>query len=746
MSSPAQHHPACRSLSDRTVPRVRWIALLLGLASVAAVQARAAEDELARLGRIAAHVIITRDDWGIAHVHGHSDAQAVFGMIYAQAEDDFGRIEMNYLTALGRLGEAEGERALAQDLRARLYVDPDDLRARYARSPAWLRALMNGWADGLNYYLATHRAVTPKVIRHFEPWMALAFTEGSIGGDIERIPLPELARFYGLPRLARLDFPRTVDLLASTGSNGIAVAPSNTRNHHALLLINPHTSFYFRSELQMSSDAGLDAYGAATWGQFFIYQGFNDRVGWMHTSSHADAVDQFMETIVRRGDRLFYRYGDAMRPVQSSTVTLSYRTNGGGLGSRGFTVYRTGHGPIVGTSGDGRWISEAMMFRPVAALEQSFGLTRARDYRSYMKVMELKANTSNNTVYADAAGDIAYLHPQFIPRRDDRIDYARPVDGADPATDWHGLHALDEAPHLLNPSTGWIQNTNDWPYSASGPASPRRADFPRYMDDYGENVRGLHAVALLQGRSDFTLQSLVAAAYDAGQPGFDILIPRLLAAYDQAPPHDPLRARLAEQVATLRGWDRRWSAGSVATSVAVYWGDALWQEAGVTLPGNSLSDYDAVLARTTPMQKLSALATACDRLSRDFGGWRTPWGQINRFQRLDDALEPRFSDARPSLPVGFTSAQWGSLASISGPRLPGVKRRYGDEGNSFVAAVEFGETVRAVAVTAGGESGDPDSPHFDDQAIRYTSGALREVYFYPAQLRTHTERRYHPGT
>ncbi len=724
---------------------MRRIALMLGLAGLVAAQARAADDHLARLERTASHVVITRDDWGIAHVRGHTDVQAVFGMIYAQAEDDFGRIETNYLTALGRLSEAEGPAALAQDLRARLYVDPDDLRARYAASPSWLKALMDGWADGLNYYLATHPAVAPRVIRHFEPWMALAFTEGSIGGDIERIPLAELARFYGLPKFARLEPVRAVDPLEATGSNGIAIAPSNTRNHHALLLINPHTSFYFRSELQMTSDSGLDAYGAATWGQFFIYQGFNDRVGWMHTSSHADAVDQFVETIVRQGDRLSYRYGNTLLPVQASNVTLSYRTAAGGLASRRFTIYRTGHGPIVGSIDDGRWISEAMMFRPVPALEQSFGLTKARDYRAYMKVMELKANTSNNTIYADADGHIAYLHPQFIPRRDDRIDYGRPVDGADPRTDWHGLHALGEVPHLLDPSTGWIQNTNDWPYSASGPASPRRNDFPRYMDSYGENVRGLHAVALLQGRTDFTLRSLQAAAYDAGQPGFDILIPRLLAAYDRASPRDPLRTRLTEQVATLRGWDRRWSAGSVATSLAVYWGEALWQEAGVPRHGNSLSDYDAVLARTTPVQKLTALATASDRLAQDFGSWRVAWGQINRFQRLDDALQPRFSDALPSLPVGFTSSQWGSLASIDGPRMAGVKRRYGDEGNSFVAAVEFGDTVRAVAVTAGGESGDPAALHFDDQGVRYAMGALREVYFYPAQLLVHTERRYHPG-
>jgi acyl-homoserine lactone acylase PvdQ len=127
---------------------------------------------------------------------GKSDADAVFGMIYAQAEDDFNRVETNYLTALGRTAEAEGEKAIWSDLRAKLYMDPDDLKARYGSSPVWLKRLMDSWADGLNYYLATHPEVRPRVIARFEPWMALSFTEGSIGGDIERIDLAALEAFY----------------------------------------------------------------------------------------------------------------------------------------------------------------------------------------------------------------------------------------------------------------------------------------------------------------------------------------------------------------------------------------------------------------------------------------------------------------------------------------------------------------------------------------------------------------------
>ncbi len=691
-----------------------------------------------------AQATITRDDWGIAHVHGHTDAQAVFGAVYAQAEDDFNRIEMNYLVALGRLGEAQGEAALAQDLRARLYVDPADLRARYAKCPAWLQALMRGWADGLNAFLADHPAVHPKVLAHFEPWMALAFSEGSIGGDIERVPLAGLAAFYGLPKpqLALLESGIAVE---PTGSNGIAIAARNTRDHHALLLINPHTSFYFRSELQMTSDAGLHAYGAATWGQFFLYQGFNEHLGWMHTSSTSDAVDFYQETVVHKDGALFTRFGKALRPVAASRVTLSYRKPDGGTGRREYTIYTSTHGPIVGKTPDGRWTSVAMMFRPQAALEQSFALTKARDFAAYRQIMALQANTSNNTVYADAGGHIAYLHPQFIPRRNASFDYTQMLDGADPRTAWQGLHTLDEAPHLFDPATGWIQNTNDGPYSAAGAASPRAQDFPRYMDIAGENMRGLHAIALLQGKTGFTLQSLVRAAFDSAQPGFDILIPRLLDAYDHLPEPDPARARLAGQIDLLRHWDRRWATGSAATSLAVMWGEALWRLAGVAPPSAAVSDYDAVLAHAAPARMLAALAEASARLTRDFGTWRMQWGELNRFQRRTDDLIQPFSDAAPSLPVPFTSGQWGSLASISGTQPPALKRRYGTAGNSFVAAVEFGPRVRAVAVTAGGESGDPHSPHFADQAVAYTTGALRPVYFYPDELAGHTSRTYRVG-
>jgi acyl-homoserine-lactone acylase len=695
------------------------------------------EPGLARWRAEAARVTIVRDDWGIAHVRGASDADAVFGMIYAEAEDDFNRIEANYLTALGRNSEAEGEGAMWADLRARLYMQPEKLKADYSASPLWLKRLMNAWADGLDFYLATHPAVRPRVITRFEPWMALAFSEGSIGGDIERIDLRKLQAFYGKEggRLAAAAPGES----EPSGSNGIAIAPSNTAGGHALLLINPHTSFFFRSELQVTSGQGLDAYGAATWGQFFLYQGFNRHIGWMHTSSGVDSVDEFAETIVRKDGRLFYRYGGALRPVASETVTIPYRRPDGGLATRSFRILRTHHGPIV-RAGGGRWIAFAMMDRPVVALEQSWLRTRAKDYASFVRVAALQANSSNNTIFADDKGEIAYLHPQFIPRRDDRFDYTRPVDGSDPATDWHGLHAMGEAPHLLDPKSGWLYNSNNWPYSAAGPSSPRRADFPRYMDTAGETPRGLHAVRLLSARKDFTIERLRAAAYDSYLTAFARLMPGLIRAWDGSGDRPPLAA----QVAMLRNWDFRWSVDSVPTSLAVFWGEEMLKRVsgGEFSPG--MTSYDRIEAAPDSM-KLEALASASARLDRDFGRWATPWGEINRFQRLTGDIVQPFTDRGPSIPVGFPSARWGTLASFGARPYPGTRRWYGTSGNSFVAVVEFGPRVRAIAVTAGGESGHPGSRHFNDEAERYATGNLRNVYFWPDQLRGHIERSYRPG-
>jgi acyl-homoserine-lactone acylase len=689
----------------------------------------AATSDVARWEKEARAVTIVRDDWGIAHVSANTDAGAVFGMIYTQAEDDFNRVETNYVNAMGRLAEAEGEPKIWQDLRMKLFIDPAELQKQYAASPPWLRQLMDAFADSLNYYLYRHPNVKPRVIKHFEPWMALSFSEGSIGGDIERVNLTELKKFYGHNSGHGSEIAEMLDR-EPRGSNGMAIAPANTLGHHALLLINPHTSFFFRSELQMTSGEGMNAYGAVTWGQFFIYQGFNDRVGWMHTSSGVDAVDEYLETVSKKGTGFVYKYGNEERPVAEKQITVPYKT-ATGMAERKFTVYRTHHGPVT-REANGKWVTIELMQKPIEALSQSWLRTKARSYKEYRQTMELKANSSNNTIFADADGEIAYFHGNFIPRRDTRFDFTKPVDGSDPATDWKGLLDVDEAPNLYNPASGWLYNSNNWPWSAAGPSSRKKEDFPAYVEMGGESARGLHAVRVLENKKDFTLDSLIGAAFDSYLTWFDQPLPALIKAWDAAPASNPLKGKLAEPIALLRKWNQRWSVDSIPTSLAVFWGEDLRRH----VRGDA--------AKASGEQMLESLGAATDKLTADFGTWKTPWGEINRFQRLTGDIVQPFNDAKPSIPVAFTSATWGSLASFGARAYPGTKKWYGTSGNSFVAVVEFGDKVRAKAVTAGGLSGDPASKHFNDQAMRYATGDLRDVYFYRDQLRGHTERTYHP--
>ncbi len=735
-------------LSHCIVPILALV--LTGTAQAATDASRAGEH--ARWQREAQAVTITRDDWGIPHIHGKTDADAVFGMIYAQCEDDFSRVQSNLLGALGWTARAKGKSAIWADLREQLWIDPSVLKRDYAKSPDWLKKLMNAWADGLNYYLATHPDVDP-VIAHYEPWMALSFTEGSIGGDITRVSLDKLARFYGADTDTAITLADTTPAtwIDPTGSNGIAIAPKLSANGHALLLINPHVTFNFRTESQMSSDEGLDAYGASTWGQFFIYQGFNKHIGWMHTSTGVDAVDQFAETVEKRDGKYVYRFGKQWLPVKTRDIRIHYRADDGSMKTRTFTAKFTQHGPIV-ASQNGKWIAEALMNRPVPALKQSWLRTKASDLASYMKVAELKANSSNNTLFADDKGNIAFLAPQFIPERDNAFDYLKPVDGSNPATAWQGMTPIKAMPNAINPPNGWVMNTNNWPYSAAGKYSPKRADFPQYMDSFGENARGIHALKMLTGASGFTKAKLIADDFDTYLPAFARLIPILVKDYDALPAGASLKKKLAGPVAVLRHWDYRWGVASVPTTLAVTWGDAMWnavaaraRASGADAHTTDLREINYIAKKATPKLRLDTLATVVERLQEDFGYWGVPWGAINRYQRLDDAIRPHFDDAKPSIAVPFTSSRWGSLAASNGHRWPNTDKYYGRSGNSFVAVVEFGPKVSARAIHVGGQSGHPDSPHFTDQAGRWTTGNLRTVYFWPDQLRGHTKATYHPG-
>lgn len=710
--------------------------------------------ELKRLAERARDVTIIRDDFGIAHVYGKTDADAVFGMLYAQAEDDFNRVERNYIWATGRLAEVDGEAAIFSDLRARLYMTVDEAKAAYDESPKWLKDLCDAYADGLNYYLAKHPEVEPKLIRRFEAWMPMFFSEGSIGGDIEKISVDGIAAFYGIDQPVadmgkadkdkekkaekRSDEP--VEFTEPKGSNGFAISGALTQSGNTMLLINPHTSFYFRGEIHVVSEEGLNAYGAVTWGQFFVYQGFNENTGWMHTSTRLDFMDDFIEDVFKERGELVYRYGDALRPVKVSEVTLKYKS-GNEMLERTFPMYHTHHGPITHRK-DGKWVATKLNWDPVNALRQSFTRTKQTGHDGFRVMMDIRSNSSNNTVYADSQGNIAYYHGNFVPRRDPKFDYSQPVDGSNPATDWQGIHAVDEIVTLLNPENGWLQNCNSTPFTAAGKYSPKREGYAYYMAPDSENFRGIHAQRVLSGKSGWTLDKLIEVAYDPYLPGFEQLIPGLVQAYDESGTDYP---QLGDAIDILRDWDFKTSTDSVAMSLAHFYGLRYGKEGenALGLTGIDLVNYFG--SGSPHDERLRMFSATIAALDADYLQWNTPWGDINRFQRLTGEIQHPHDDSEPSLPVGMASGRWGALASFGAKKYPGTKRIYGSSGNSFVAVVEFGDKVKAKTILAGGQSGNPDSPHFNDQAQRYVDREFKDVAYYRQDVKQHAVRTYHPG-
>jgi acyl-homoserine-lactone acylase len=696
-----------------------------------------AQNDLDRWQKRAANTEIFRDQWGIPHIYGKTDADAVFGMIYAQCEDDFNRVEVNYINAMGRMAEVEGISLLYSDFRMKLYIDQELVKKEYENSPKWLKDLMDAWADGINFFLHTHPEVNPKLLNRFEPWMALTFSEGSIGGDIETISVNQLKDFYDKDFYANLTLKERDWNEEPQGSNGFAIAPKLSKSGNALLLINPHTSFYFRPEVHMVSEEGLNAYGAVTWGQFFIYQGFNEYNGWIHTSSRADAIDHFALTVEKINGKYHYQFGDEWRPFKEKSISLKYK-EGNELKEREITARYSHHGPVIREE-NGKWVAIALMVEREKALTQSYTRTKTKNHQEFKATMDLRTNSSNNTVYADRDGNIVYYHGNFIPIRDPQFDWRNVVDGSNPKTDWKGLHEVDEMIYIENPENGWIQNCNSNPFTAAGPYSPKKEDYQPYMAWDLENARGLNAVRVLTGKKDCTLESLIETAYEPTLMAFKPLVPALIEAFDKLPVDDPRKFDLLDPIGVLASWDLKTGTSSVGTSLAVFWGGQLMADARSMERAWDSYIFDFLAQETSDEMKINAFEKAVAKLTDDFGTWNTPWGEINRFQRVTNEIQGKFYDELPSLPIGYNSSLWGSLAAYGSRAYPNTKRWYGNVGNSFVAVVEFGEKVKAKSLLAGGQSGNPFSPHFIDQAERYAKGAFKDVNYYKEDVIKHAK-------
>jgi acyl-homoserine lactone acylase PvdQ len=747
----------------------------LGIAQKISVEANSKTIEKARWDKHVKQTNIIRDEWGIPHIYGKTDADAVFGLMYAQCEENFSMIEDNYLEMLGRTSEIpDSWSSLKQgdayeDLMMKLIQDSAAAIKDYNNSPDWFKKLLNAHADGINYYLYKHPNVHPKVITHFKPWYHLMWTDGSVSptryGGIKR---SDVFNFYkgqdpifkikmdsakilnvGLSKQeaewASID-DYAVEEKTLKGSNGFAIAPKHSKNGNALLYINPHVPFYFRSEMHMVSEEGLNVYGAVTWGQMFIYQGFNEHAGWMHTSSYADVADVYTETVKQVKGKWFYLYENKWLPVIEHSITVA---------SKNFTTYKTHHGPIMGAK-DGKWLSLRENNRSLNALLECWTRTKAKNLKEYKAALNLLANNSNNTVYADADGNIAYWHGNFMPKRSGNFDFTRPVDGSIKATEWQGIHGLDEIVQSINPVNGWLQNCNATPYRVAGNNSPKENDYPVYMAPDGQNARGINAEKLLEKIDKISLEELIKIGYNKHLAAFDILLPPFIEFTKTV----NLNNDQKKAINYLANWNHDADTNSIAQTIAIEWATKLMSSIPPAETEEAATQYivrfNKIVNEISNANKLALLDTTLLRIKIMYGNdkvvfnersWEIPWGQINRYQRRFYNTEFPVLDSRPSISVAQTSSKFGQLPAFESNvgLSSGNKKRYGFSGNSFIAAVSFGKKLEAKTIITGGQSFDPNNKHFTDQAQMYIDGNFKLIHFYKEDVLAHKVTSYKPG-
>jgi penicillin amidase len=723
-------------MKTRKLQLSRWFAPLLFLLvlgvdlSVVWGQAKrrsAAQDPAA----LAQDVTIYRDTYGVPHVFGRTNASTMFGFAYAQAEDNFWRVEQNFIYSLGRRAEVAGESGLNEDRRNRALEIPRLAKEEYERLDPQMRAICDGFAAGFNYYLTKHPEVHPQLLTKIEPWYTLAFIRYNYYQN-------GFSRDQNLwtTEFQTAEIPR--ELKDNTGSNGWVVGPSNSESGHALLFINPHLPFFGSGQVyegHVHSDEGWNFTGYTRFGFPFPYVGHNDNGGWVSTDNAADLEDVYLETFDDPKRPLAYKYGTGYRLATEREEEILVKT-ASGMETRRVKMLKTHHGPVVAAK-DGKLITLRMAkFESDGWLRQWYDMTKANSLAALKRAIAPLNMLFGNIMYADRQGNTFYIYNGAVPRRDPRFDWSKPLDGSDPATEWKGYHSMSELPQLTNPKTGWMQNCNTTPFLLTSEGNPNPKDFPKYMVQEGDNRRGQISRQILMSRPKFTFDEWQAAAFDTRVMATATRLPELLTALKQpqkvSASENPEDAkRLAEASEILERWNRRATVDSVATTLFSLWHSRISNN-------RSPSQPDAQQIR-------AAFEEVLVRLQQDFGTWRVAWGEYNRLQRLDESKDEKFSDDRPSLPVPGINGNDGAVFTFYATGEKGQKRTYGAAGASYISVVEFGPKVRALSVHTFGASGDPKSKHFSDQAVLYSHGQFKPAWFTLSEIKANLEASYHPG-
>jgi penicillin amidase len=689
--------------------------------------------------RLAATVTIVRDEWGVPHILGESDASVAFGAAYAQAEDAYFQIEEAHLRALGRAAHWYGERLLASDLLSAALEVERLSREEYEREPPDRRAVWDAFAEGLNHYVRTS-GVRPRLITNYEPWMPFALARSIRAGTlIDGVRLgaatdrggPQEASSAGVWEGTGSEYvseePQPDGLTRAIDSSFMwAVTPSRAEAGNALLLHGAAGAFFEAGqpyELLLLSSAGWHVRGSARLGTPVPESGRNSHIAWGHARTRTDYADVYEVTFDHPTDPLAYRFDGEWRRAVEWVDTLLVNSPEGVV-ERIFRFRRTHHGPVVAERNGRSLALRVARMEEGGSIQQLYVTGRARSLDEFRAALDLRALAAA-TMYADIQGNILFMNGNVVPVRDTMIDWTHPVDGNSSVTEWRGFHEINELPQDLNPADGWLA------YSVTGtsPASAAGPGFPRYMAPVPTPAAAGGATRLPDADTAWTFDEWIGAAFDAAVADPSEAVTALVHEWEEVGGPNPARARgLDAAVDLLRGWDQVASVESEATTVFVLWQEQLRSGA-----------YTGELAR------FRALEAVIAQLERDWNRAAVPWGEINRLQRIPANGSDTFSDDRPSLPAAGAPGWLGSRLALSARSETDTRMRYAVGGTRWIHAAELARNMQSRTVVTFGQSADPASPHGFDQAPLFTQGRLKNAWFNRAEIMANARRVYQPA-
>lgn len=728
------------------------IGLLVVLNSLPAAAAETPSDNSAALAEA---VTIHRDAWGVPHILGPTDECVIFGMGYAQAEDYFWQLEDTTLRAIGRYAEVTGEDGLKVDLLNRAFRVVERSRRDFAGLKVEYRRLIAAYTKGINWFLKHHSHTPRRLLDRWEPWMVLAidrhllldFTYGGTRAGRPSI----LFEASGIDEVDSDLSPFEQAAQDAIGSNEWAIGPSKTADGNAMLLINPHQPWFGWGqffEAHLHSEETIHFSGACFFGTPIPTIGHNEYLGWTYTVNEPDNADSWRVVFDKPDEPLQYRFDDDYRTAFEWTDRIRV-LNGLDIEERTVTFRRTHHGPLVKRVNDSTFLAANVdgIF-DTHRVDQAIGMVRARNLQEWQSAVGHCAVPMFNIAYADCDGNILYVYNGSIPRRDPQFNWRSPVDGTTSATDWKGRHRLTELPQVLNPKCGYVQNCNTSPFTTTHDENPDRSLFPEYMFEDADHRKRRAQLSrqLLTEMSGLTFDRLSKLAMDTRLYWPMTQLPEFSKALEQLRRTQPERAaKIAPYLSHLAEWDCVSTNESTQTTLCVAWYEELHQG---TYPGEQLKRrYQGSRSR-----QLEALVSVAEQLQSRHGDWKIPWGKVHRLQRVTnrpDVLSAgvAFNGLYPSLPCPGVPGPLGVVYTVySTPSIPIIRpTRYAVVGSCYVAAVEFGDRIRAASAVQFGASSNPKSKHYFDQAQLFSNQKLKPAWFYRDDVLANAVRSYHPG-